>query len=95
MRIGRTTLGARIREIRETAGISLSDAATGADISYPYLSDVERGRKLPTLEVLDAIASALDSTVSGLLRELYPWDSMVEPSDVGPPADGRRKSTEP
>jgi transcriptional regulator with XRE-family HTH domain len=88
---GRVALGVRIRELREAGGISLADGAARAGISYSYLSDVERGRRLPTLEVLDCLAGALGVTVTTLLKGLYPWDSMQAGARPEPPRDARRK----
>lgn len=89
--IGRISLGVRIRNTREKAGISLAATARAAAISYSYLSDVERGRRLPTIEVLDSIASALDTSVVRLLTGLYPWDDVQRPRLTEPPPDARRK----
>lgn len=88
---GRMALGARIRETRERASLSIADLATRAEISYSYLSDVERGRRLPTLQVLDALAGSLDQTVLSLLRGLYPWDISNPPDTIAPLPDGRRR----
>src|SRR3954451_18763411 len=91
--LGQVALGARIRQLREVQQLGLSEASTRAGISLIYLSDVERGRRLPTLEVLDAIASSLDTTVLGLLRDLYPWDSTKPPRKSVPPPDGRLRAS--
>jgi transcriptional regulator with XRE-family HTH domain len=90
---GRVALGVRIREIRESSGITLADGAVDAGISYSYLSDVERGRRLPTLEVLDSIAGALGVTVVILLRGIHPWDGGDPGALPSPPRDGRRRSS--
>lgn len=92
MAAGRLFLGSRIRALREEAHVALADASASAGISYSYLSDVERGRRLPTLEVLDAIAIALGTSVAGLIMGLYPWDASSPPSVAQPPRDARRKS---
>lgn len=94
IRIGRNVLGARIRHLRGTRGMTLVTVATAAGISFSYLSDVERGRRLPTLEVLDTVAVALGTTVVALLRGLYPWDLDELPASTSPPPDGRRRVSE-
>ncbi|QIK74753.1 helix-turn-helix domain-containing protein [Nocardioides piscis] len=81
----------RIREVREAAGVSLADGARQAGISYSYLSDVERGRRLPSLEVLDLIAVALGTTIIGLLKGTYPWDAVELIEAPMPPPDARRR----
>src|SRR4051812_3431614 len=94
MTLGRITLGSRIRGLREEAELELAMASNEAGISYSYLSDIERGRRLPTLEVLDGIAQALQTSVLGLLSGLYPWDVGVPPSHASPPPDGRERPSD-
>jgi len=53
------TMGQRLRELRESAGISLREVAKAAKISAPFLSDVELGRRFPTNETLALIAQKL------------------------------------
>ncbi|GGF33393.1 hypothetical protein GCM10011519_03550 [Marmoricola endophyticus] len=56
----REAVGAEIRRARHDAERTLGDVAERAGISTAYLSEVERGRKEPSSEVLDAIAGALE-----------------------------------
>ncbi|MGB8022505.1 MAG: helix-turn-helix domain-containing protein [Candidatus Nanopelagicales bacterium] len=58
-RIDAAKLGAYIREQRHAAEISLRQLAKAADISNPYLSQVERGLRKPSAEILARIAAAL------------------------------------
>ena len=53
------TMGQRLRELRERAGLSLREVAKAAKISAPFLSDVELGRRFPTNETLALIAQKL------------------------------------
>lgn len=89
--IGRMTLGRRIRELRTTTGASLGEVSATAGISLSYLSELERGHRLPTLEVLDAVTGALGTTVAGIVQGLYPWDDIPKPASVVPVADARRR----
>ncbi|MGH8933516.1 MAG: helix-turn-helix domain-containing protein [Egibacteraceae bacterium] len=52
-------LGAFIREQRKTAQLSLRNLAAQAGVSNPYLSQIERGLRKPSAEILQAIARAL------------------------------------
>jgi transcriptional regulator with XRE-family HTH domain len=52
-------LGGFIREQRRNAQISLRQLAQQAGVSNPYLSQIERGLRKPSAEVLQQIASAL------------------------------------
>src|SRR4051812_2515029 len=52
-------LGEYIREQRRTAQISLRQLARQAGVSNPYLSQIERGLRKPSAEILQQIAKAL------------------------------------
>jgi transcriptional regulator with XRE-family HTH domain len=52
-------VGHELREERRTTGRTLSDVAGEAGVSTQYLSEVERGLKEPSSEVLGAVAGAL------------------------------------
>jgi transcriptional regulator with XRE-family HTH domain len=60
---GRATsgIGGRIREIRESRGLTLDSLAAKCGIAKPNLSRVENDRVTPTLETLQKIATALDT----------------------------------
>ena len=64
-----TELGARLRAARLGGGLSLDAVAGRAGVSRSMLSAVERGRKVPTVLVLDRIATALDTSIARLLGE--------------------------
>jgi transcriptional regulator with XRE-family HTH domain len=63
-----TTIGSRIRALREAMDLSLRDLAERSGVSAPMLSQVERGETSPTLVIAERIASGLDLTLSQLLR---------------------------
>jgi transcriptional regulator with XRE-family HTH domain len=52
-------IGEFIRDMRRNARISLRQLAEQAGVSNPYLSQIERGLRRPSAEVLQQIASAL------------------------------------
>src|SRR5213595_3195512 len=52
-------VGDFIRDLRRNARISLRQLAEQAGVSNPYLSQIERGLRKPSAEVLQQIASAL------------------------------------
>jgi transcriptional regulator with XRE-family HTH domain len=52
-------IGGFIRDLRRNAGVSLRQLAERAGVSNPYLSQVERGLRKPSAEVLAQIAGAL------------------------------------
>ena len=53
-------LGEFIREQRQGAKISLRELAKSAGVSNPYLSQIERGLRKPSAEILQQIARALE-----------------------------------
>jgi len=65
----RHVIGAALRRIRLNDGRTLRDVASSANISMPYLSEIERGRKEPSSEILAGICAALDLTLVDLLHE--------------------------
>jgi transcriptional regulator with XRE-family HTH domain len=52
-------IGGFIRDLRQNARISLRQLAQQAGVSNPYLSQIERGLRKPSAEVLQQLASAL------------------------------------
>jgi transcriptional regulator with XRE-family HTH domain len=66
----RGLIGMVLRRIRLGQGRTLRDVADSARVSVPYLSEVERGRKEPSSELLAAICTALDLQLADLLDEV-------------------------
>ncbi|HEV2692706.1 MAG TPA: helix-turn-helix transcriptional regulator [Verrucomicrobiae bacterium] len=62
------SMGQRLRELREGAGLSLREVAKAAKISAPFLSDVELGRRFPTNETLALIAQKLSASAADLKK---------------------------
>ena len=68
-------IGEFIRDLRHSARISLRELADRAGVSNPYLSQIERGLRKPSAEVLSQIAGALRISTplmylrAGLLNE--------------------------
>jgi transcriptional regulator with XRE-family HTH domain len=61
-------IGARVKALREAAGMSLRDLAARSGVSAPMLSQVERGETSPTLTVAARVAAGLDLRLSQFLR---------------------------
>jgi transcriptional regulator with XRE-family HTH domain len=62
-------LGAFIRSQRELADLSLRQVAALAEISNPYLSQIERGLHAPSMRVVRSIAQALNLSAETLLAQ--------------------------
>ena len=76
-------MGARVRALRESMGLSLRDLAERSGVSAPMLSQVERGDTSPTLTVAGRIASGLELTLSQLLRLDEAEHVVVVPAGTG------------
>jgi transcriptional regulator with XRE-family HTH domain len=66
----REALGRRLRALRLERGEKLTDTASRAGVSPQYLSEVERGRKDPSSEMIAAMAGALDVTLIDLTEQV-------------------------
>ena len=63
----RNALGETLRDARNRQSRTLRDVSTAANVSLGYLSEVERGRKEASSELLASICDALDLELSDLL----------------------------
>ncbi|MFI0420550.1 helix-turn-helix domain-containing protein [Spongiactinospora sp. 9N601] len=76
----RSLLGKALRRFRLDQRRTLADVAVAASISVPYLSEVERGRKEVSSEILAAICDALGIELADLLT------AVVTDLTIGRPA---------
>jgi transcriptional regulator with XRE-family HTH domain len=77
-----TSLGDYIREQRESAQVSLRQLAKAAGVSNPYLSQIERGVKKPSAEILQQIAKGLRISAETLYVRAGILDERHGSSDV-------------
>ncbi|GLB62347.1 hypothetical protein NCCP2495_02250 [Dietzia sp. NCCP-2495] len=79
----RETLGTVLRGLRGETGRTLRDVADSARVSPGYLSEIERGRKEASSELLASISSALDVSLGEILiraaLEVSPPGTFTEP----------------
>jgi transcriptional regulator with XRE-family HTH domain len=73
----RPDLGTFIRQQREIAQQSIRDLAKRAGVSNPYLSQIERGLRKPSAEILQQIARALEISA----ETLYERAGMLDPKE--------------
>ena len=64
----RKIVGKNIRAYRNKAGLTLEKLAEKADMSWPYLSEIERGRENISLDKLARLARALNIALSQLFE---------------------------
>lgn len=78
MPILRNELGDVLRDARLGQGKTLRDISSEARVSLGYLSEVERGQKEASSELLASICVALDVPMSAILREVSDRFEMAE-----------------
>jgi transcriptional regulator with XRE-family HTH domain len=83
--VGDNGLGTRLKRYRKEMGMSQADLARKAEVSAPYVSELEGGLgKRPSGEILLKLANALDVTIAELLgQDIRPGDAdapVTEPS---------------
>ena len=77
-----SAIGAYIREQREQAKISLRQLAQSAGISNPYLSQIERGLRRPSADILQQIAKGLRISAEALYVQAGILDDRLSDSGV-------------
>jgi transcriptional regulator with XRE-family HTH domain len=76
------SIGEYIRDQRTQAKISLRQLATQAGVSNPYLSQIERGLRKPSAEILNQIAKGLRISSQALYVQAGLIDDSVPDTDV-------------
>ena len=74
----RRLLGDVLRRQRQRQGRTLREVSSSARVSLGYLSEVERGQKEASSELLSAICDALDVPMSEVMREVSDDLSLAE-----------------
>ena len=77
----RSLLGGVLRQQRLRQGRTLRDVSAAAQVSLGYISEVERGQKEASSELLAAICSALEVPLSDVLREVSEQMAFEEAAD--------------
>src|SRR5919108_2193312 len=90
------SIGAYIREQREQAKISMRQLAQSAGVSNPYLSQIERGLRKPSADILQQIAKGLRISAEALyvqagILEDRPADSGVRSALLADPELSERQ----
>ena len=91
-------IGAYIRAQRETAKVSLRQLARSAGVSNPYLSQIERGLRTPSAEILQQIARGLRISAEALyvragILEERPAGAVTDAVLADPHLSERHKQT--
>jgi transcriptional regulator with XRE-family HTH domain len=86
-------LGEFIRAQRERANLSLRRLAESAGISNPYLSQIERGIRKPSAEILKNLSRALEISSNTLYRRAGLIDEEMPPASVFEAIDSDERLT--
>ena len=83
MTLDYSEIGKRISRRRKQLGLKQSEVEEKADLSYKYLSNIERGVSIPSLEVIMRLSLALDTTpdefLVGTIRDKNSeYDNLIE-----------------
>lgn len=70
MTLLRTHIGSTLRQARISQGRTLRDVAKSARVSLGYLSEVERGQKEASSELLNSICQALDLSLLTVISDV-------------------------
>ena len=93
-----STLGEAIRRQRELSKVSMRQFAQMAGISNPYLSQIERGLRAPSEQVLDAIAESLQTSADALQKQAKamspkePAPAVVAAVEADPDLTGKQRA---
>lgn len=63
------TFGNNVRRIRMEKGLTIEALATDVGLSYSYVGEMQRGKRNPTLKIVERVAKALDVSPIELLSD--------------------------
>lgn len=79
----RQEIGDVLRDFRLQKGRTLRQVASKASVALGYLSEVERGQKEASSEILASVADALETPISVIMREVGDRLAVLEGVDLG------------
>ncbi|TFD88255.1 MULTISPECIES: helix-turn-helix domain-containing protein [Cryobacterium] len=80
----RQEIGDVLRDFRLQKGRTLRQVASKASVALGYLSEVERGQKEASSEILASVADALETPISVIMREVGDRLAIIEGIDQFP-----------
>jgi transcriptional regulator with XRE-family HTH domain len=78
----RQEIGDVLRDVRLQKAMTLRQVASRASVALGYLSEVERGQKEASSEILASVADALDTPISTIMREVGDRLAVIEGVDA-------------
>lgn len=83
---GRALLAHNLRRLRLERGVSQERLAADAEIDRAYVSEIERQRGNPTVDLLDRLAATLGVKLQEFFQSPLPNEKRVKPLKTGRPA---------
>lgn len=83
----RQLMGEVLRARRRAQGMTLRDLSSKARVSLSYISEIERGQKEPSSELLAALADALDIPLSNVLLQVSALLELDEAAELATVAE--------
>ena len=77
------TTGDRIKETRKMRGLTQEQLAEKVDITLEYISQIERGLKVPSMQVFVGLVDALDVSADYLLRDYVSTRNLYGDKQIG------------
>jgi transcriptional regulator with XRE-family HTH domain len=90
MAMFRRLLGDVLRERRLEQGLTLRQVSAEARVSLGYISEIERGQKEASSELLASLCTALDTPLSEVLHDVSRAVAVEEAATAPTPIAGRR-----
>ena len=84
MPLFRQLLGDVLRERRRELGLTLREVSAQARVSLGYISEIERGQKEASSELLSSLCGALDAPLSAVLRDVSDAVALQEAATLTP-----------
>lgn len=77
------TMGDRIKETRKLQGLTQEQLAEKVDISLEYISQIERGLKMPSMQVFIKLVEILDVSADYILRDSISTRNLYGDKQIG------------
>lgn len=79
--VARPDIGAEVRRWRQTRALTLAEVGERSGLNVGYLSQIENGKAVPSLDALSGIAGALDVPIAWLFLDSAPPPRVVRAAD--------------